>query len=58
MLPVLQIDLNGWANQVPLDNDTLRAFEKGNDIADDLAYKFFCVKPRRGVKITGRRWSA
>ena len=23
-------------------------------IADDLAYKFFCVKPRRGVKITGK----
>ena len=26
----------------------------GNNIADDLANKFFCVKPRRGVKITGR----
>jgi len=26
----------------------------GNNIADDLANKFFCVKTRRGVKITGR----
>ena len=26
-------------------------------MADGLAYKFFCVKPRRGVKITGRWWS-
>ena len=35
----------------PLDNDTLRAFEKGDNIADDL------IEPRRGGENTGRRWS-